>query len=456
MTRKRIALFGGSFNPPTVFHRAIGEELARVFDEVIVLPCGPRPDKLTTSDIDPVHRAAMVDLAFRGIPGLTVDHSDLELDTFTRTADLDAEYGKQGEVWHVVGSDLIMGGVRGESAIHRWQRGAELWARANFAVVERPGYSIAAIDLPPNHQIIRTPNREGSSSEVRRRVADHQPIDGLVTPEVAAYISRYPLYGAALPPGGARLELVTPRLLVVADSWNTAAVEAGKRLTPLIDDRHPNLIAVLGGDGTMLRAVREHWRRRVPFLGVNFGTRGYLLNTVDPAALTAGFFASQFVVHHLPLLYFEARDWSDRKQSGLAMNEVRVERSSTVAVWVEVKRDGVVLHPKVMADGVMVSTAAGSSGYAQKAGVPPLPIDVPKLVLAGVASSITPSFHDLRSEITFTNLDPTDPPKKRPLRAVSDNVDLGQAAHVTVRASRVAAAEIVFLAGQDLHAKRLG
>ena len=42
------------------------------------------------------------------------------------------------------------------------------------------------------------------------------------------------------------------------------------------------LIVVLGGDGTMLRAIREHWRRRVPFYGINTGHMGFLLN--DAAA----------------------------------------------------------------------------------------------------------------------------------------------------------------------------
>ena len=39
-----------------------------------------------------------------------------------------------------------------------------------------------------------------------------------------------------------------------------------------------NLIVVIGGDGTMLHAIREHWRSRLPFLGVNAGHLGFLLN----------------------------------------------------------------------------------------------------------------------------------------------------------------------------------
>ena len=50
---QRIAVFGGSFNPPGKHHRLIAELLAKDFDKVLVVPCGPRPDKATTQEIDP-------------------------------------------------------------------------------------------------------------------------------------------------------------------------------------------------------------------------------------------------------------------------------------------------------------------------------------------------------------------------------------------------------------------
>ena len=116
------------------------QELRKHFDRVIVVPCGPRPDK--PSDVDPVYRAAMADLAFRGIDGVEVDLFDLEQATFTRTHELNRLYADRGEVWHVVGSDLIAGGRSGGSSIHRnWQHGRELWGELNFAVVSRPGHA---------------------------------------------------------------------------------------------------------------------------------------------------------------------------------------------------------------------------------------------------------------------------------------------------------------------------
>ena len=42
---KKIGIFGGSFNPPGKHHRDIVEKLSDFFDEIIIVPCGGRPDK---------------------------------------------------------------------------------------------------------------------------------------------------------------------------------------------------------------------------------------------------------------------------------------------------------------------------------------------------------------------------------------------------------------------------
>src|SRR5262249_19495038 len=104
---KTIAVFGGSFNPPGLHHRRIAEELTKHFDEVIIVPHGPRPDKTMVNDVESIYRAAMTDLTFRGLPRVRVELFDLEQSTFTRTHILQSMFGEQGELSHVVGTDLI-------------------------------------------------------------------------------------------------------------------------------------------------------------------------------------------------------------------------------------------------------------------------------------------------------------------------------------------------------------
>lgn len=194
MIIKRIALFGGSFNPPGLHHRQLVENLLPYFDEIIVIPCGPRPDKATVAEIDPIHRAEMTKLVFAGLPKVRVELFDILENKFTRTHALQKIFESRGEVWHLVGTDWICGGRKGESLIHKtWERGPELWKTLNFAITDRGDYPYHPDDLPPHHRFFKL-GINGSSSEIRRRICRNQPIDHLVMPKVKDYILWHQLY----------------------------------------------------------------------------------------------------------------------------------------------------------------------------------------------------------------------------------------------------------------------
>src|SRR5437763_1858552 len=102
---RKIALFGGSFNPPGLHHRNIVFSLISPFDEVKVVPCGLRLDKPETSYIHSMHRRAMACYTFNGIsPKVTIDDFDLRSERFTRTFELQERYEHEGEIWHVMGT----------------------------------------------------------------------------------------------------------------------------------------------------------------------------------------------------------------------------------------------------------------------------------------------------------------------------------------------------------------
>jgi len=193
--RKRILLFGGSFNPPGRHHRALVEKLIPYFDEIVIIPCGPRPDKSTVAEVLPIHRGEMTKLAFTGLPRVRVELFDILENKFTRTWALQKMFESEGEIWHLVGTDWTLGGEFGESEIHKvWQRGPELWKTLNFAVTNREDFPYHPEDLPPHHRFFRL-GINGSSSEIRKRIRGNKPITHLVAPEVGEYISRHGLYG---------------------------------------------------------------------------------------------------------------------------------------------------------------------------------------------------------------------------------------------------------------------
>ena len=416
---RRIALFGGSFNPPGLHHRQIAEALATRFDEVRVVPCGPRPDKPgVVTEVPGPFRAALCDITFGGMKNVVVDLFDLEQGEFTRNHALEKRFASQGEVWHVVGADWIEGGAKAKSAIHTgWERGAELWQTSHFIVLTRPGHQVDQKDLPPKSEVISL-ELDGSSSGVRELLLHGRDAGGMLMPRAARYIERYGLYRGNNPASWSRRTLADWNCELSADPKNERANEIKKKLGANCGTGDPDFILTLGGDGAMLRAIREHRHRRLPFFGVNAGHVGFLMNAPD-----------------------------------YAFNDAWVERNTSQSAWLHVKVNDVPRLPKLVADGALVSTAAGSTAYARAMGASPLLANSPAWLLVG--SNVMDPSHwksallSTDSHVEIANIDP----QLRPVCAFVDGESHGRVRSLKARLSRAAAVELVFLANHDMAEK---
>ena len=141
--------------------------------------------------------------------------------------------------------------------------------------------------------------------------------------------------------------------------------------------RNARMAISLGGDGTFLRTVEKLGRQCLPVLGINTGRLGFL---ADVAASEIEHAVSQiasgsYEVAQRSLIAFEAPGISSSLYP-FALNEVLIE--------VETRVDGRLLTTYV-ADGLVVSTPTGSTGYALSAGGPILSPDSSTLCLAPVA-----------------------------------------------------------------------
>jgi nicotinate-nucleotide adenylyltransferase len=220
--RKRIALYGGSFDPVHVGHEAVARELSRLFalDEVLFIPAHVAPHKRGRRVSSPLHRYAMLALATQEEPRFRV--STLELDaperpfTVETLTTLLTAYGDGARLFFVMGADSW-------AEITTWREWERVLTLTDQLVVTRPGYEIetghvteairrrivdargaspegvaAKLGASKEARIYLTDAArvEAASTDIRRAAAEGKwaELDALVAPPVAEYINKYGLY----------------------------------------------------------------------------------------------------------------------------------------------------------------------------------------------------------------------------------------------------------------------
>lgn len=204
------------------------------------------------------------------------------------------------------------------------------------------------------------------------------------------------------------------------------AHEAGVEIT----DDDPDLVVVLGGDGTMLRAFYE-FLGRVAVIGVNFGRFGFLAS-IQPAGLEEGLrrvFAGDYVVIELPTLDFEHAGGKS-----VAVNDVvAAGRELGRLVEIEWAIGGEPLG-MVPCDAIIVSAPSGSTAYNLSNNGPVLMWGIDAMAVSFVAPhSLTarPLVAPRGRDVVITNRT-----AETPLALISDGNQVGEIAvggHVTVR-----------------------
>ena len=131
-------------------------------------------------------------------------------------------------------------------------------------------------------------------------------------------------------------------------------------------------VLVLGGDGTLLQASRDLVSTGLPLLGINLGTLGYLAE-IDRGSLTGALdrlVSGQFDIEERMMLRGVASDAGARTMNDVALNDIVIARSGALGV-IDLKLyvDGSFLCA-YRADGIIVSTPTGSTGYSLSAGGP--------------------------------------------------------------------------------------
>ena len=183
---RRIGIYGGTFNPLHNGHIALAKAfLAQAgLDEVWFVVSPQNPFKKNDVLLDDNLRLEMVEGALNGEERMKVSDVEFHLPKpsymYITLRHLAKEYPESTFT-------LLIGGDNW-TAFDRWAHADEI------AVYPRREDNIEASTLPENVFLLDTPLIDISSTEIRQRVHDGQPIDNLVPPKIAEFIGKYNLY----------------------------------------------------------------------------------------------------------------------------------------------------------------------------------------------------------------------------------------------------------------------
>lgn len=127
-------------------------------------------------------------------------------------------------------------------------------------------------------------------------------------------------------------------------------------------ENQADLIIVLSGDGGMLACVNENYSLEKPFLGLNFGGRGFLLNDFREDVVDL-IVQRRFRVYEFPLLHVKAFKSDGSFAENISLNDICVERDTPQCCRFRIFINGKLAGNRIEGDGILVSTALGSAAY---------------------------------------------------------------------------------------------
>ena len=205
----RVALFGGSFDPPHLGHVAVARAAADRFalDTVFFAPAGRQPLKPDSAGAGYDDRLMMTALACGedgrfAVSNLDAPRPDGQPNYTVRTLELLAELLPEATLFNLVGADTFAG-------LAKWREAERLLALAEWIVVSRPGFRLAdpegmvlAAEQRARLHLLDSVHEEVSATALRGRLSAGELCGDMLPAPVAAYIRKRGLYGAGAAGGG--------------------------------------------------------------------------------------------------------------------------------------------------------------------------------------------------------------------------------------------------------------
>ncbi len=192
-----------------------------------------------------------------------------------------------------------------------------------------------------------------------------------------------------------------------------------------------DITIVIGGDGFMLQTLKKNKNYKRKFYGINSGNYGFLMNKFSSKNILKNLSSANTV--SISPLEMIVKNKNNQIKKSIAINEVSVLRQSKQAANLSIKQGSKLIIKKLVSDGVLVSTPAGSTAYNLSVHGPILSLHSKKLSISPI-SAFRPrrwkgKIVNDNLKIIIKNLNVV----KRPISAVADNQEVRNVKSVTVK-----------------------
>jgi len=212
-----------------------------------------------------------------------------------------------------------------------------------------------------------------------------------------------------------------------------------------------NVLVVFGGDGFMLKSLKKYQKYNKPFYGINRGTFGFLMNKFK--TLDINNIVSKAKMVSISPLEMRAITKSGKIYSSIAINEVSLLRQTKQTASLQISNNKKLLIKKLVCDGVLVSTSAGSTAYNLSVGGPILSLNSKKLAVTPISPFRPRRWRgktvSIKAILKIINLNIS----KRPLSVVADNYEVRNIKNVVIKMNKLIKFKLLFDKNNSLHKK---
>ena len=229
---------------------------------------------------------------------------------------------------------------------------------------------------------------------------------------------------------------MSKKIQIISDT-NKKSLNIKSQLSKIINKSkiiRNSIIVVIGGDGFMLQTLKKNKKSNKLFYGINSGNYGFLMNKFSSKTIIKNLSKAHMIT--ISPLEMIVRNNKNQTRKYLAINEVSILRQSRQAASLSINYGSKQIIKKLVSDGVLVSTPAGSTAYNLSVHGPILSLNSKKLSISPISPFRPRRWKGKivgdKSKIIIKNLNP----KKRPISAVADNIEVRNAKNVIVKTNK--------------------